>query len=197
MFQRNLNMDVFYPYPPEKIWNAIAKKQALATWLMDNDFEARVGHKFCFQTHSLPGLNGVIRCEVLEVNEPRLLSYLWQDSLMQYPSIVRWILTPINGGTQLQLEHRELKSAASVSKTSVHSLQSESLDKSKTITQTITAREYAKPTLRDRNTLFASPYTGYTASESIIFSSFINGGWHSKLNEKLPLILVDLTPENE
>lgn len=104
MFQV-VKMEAFYPYPPEKVWRAIANRQALAKWLMKNDFEPCVGHKFCFESQ-LPGLNEVIYCEVLKLREPYELAYSWQDNLMESPSIVTWKLTPVDGGTQLHLEHR-------------------------------------------------------------------------------------------
>ncbi len=44
-----VKMDVFYPYPPERVWQVLTNRRALAAWLMENDFEPRVGHKFQFQ----------------------------------------------------------------------------------------------------------------------------------------------------
>jgi uncharacterized protein YndB with AHSA1/START domain len=40
---------VTYPHPPEKVWRALTDPQAIAQWLMKNNFEARVGHKFQFR----------------------------------------------------------------------------------------------------------------------------------------------------
>lgn len=102
---RVVKMEVFYPYPPEKVWRAIANRASLAKWLMENDFEPRLGHKFCFYSQ-LPGLNEVIHCEILKLREPHELAYSWQDNLMESPSIVTWKLTPVDGGTQVYLEHR-------------------------------------------------------------------------------------------
>ena len=42
---RNLNMEVFYAYPPQRVWEVITNRQALAAWLMENDFEPRIGHR--------------------------------------------------------------------------------------------------------------------------------------------------------
>jgi uncharacterized protein YndB with AHSA1/START domain len=103
---RTVKTEVFYPYPQEQVWQVLTSRQALAAWLMENDFEPRVGHKFHFRTHSLPGLDGIIYCQVLELDEPKRLSYTWQDSLMHQPSIVTWTLKAVDGGTQLQLQHQ-------------------------------------------------------------------------------------------
>ena len=70
-----LNFAVFYPHPPERVWRAITDRRALAAWLMDNDFEPRLGHKFQFFAQSLPGLKPTINCQVIELVEakaPRL-----------------------------------------------------------------------------------------------------------------------------
>jgi uncharacterized protein YndB with AHSA1/START domain len=46
---RDLRFEVTYPHPPEKVWRALTDPQAIAQWLMKNNFEARVGHKFQFR----------------------------------------------------------------------------------------------------------------------------------------------------
>lgn len=52
---KKLKMEVFYPYPPQRVWQVLTNRHALAMWLMENDFEPRVGHKFRFQHSTLPG----------------------------------------------------------------------------------------------------------------------------------------------
>lgn len=101
-----LNKEVFYPYPPQKVWQVITNSRTLAAWLMENDFEPRVGCKFCFYSQSLPGIDTNIRCEVIEVDEPKRLVYTWQDCMMSQPSMVTWTLKAVEGGTQLRLQHR-------------------------------------------------------------------------------------------
>ncbi|MCC5655188.1 hypothetical protein LC609_36660 [Nostoc sp. XA013] len=39
-----LNLEVFYLYLPEKVWQVLTNHQALAAWLMANNFESRLGH---------------------------------------------------------------------------------------------------------------------------------------------------------
>ena len=69
-----LKLEVFYPHPPERVWQAITNRRALAAWLMDNDFEPRLGHKFQFSAQSLPGLEN-INCQILELDQPKRLVY--------------------------------------------------------------------------------------------------------------------------
>lgn len=47
---------------------------ALGQWLMENEFEARVGHRFRFRDPEARGWRGVVDCEVLTVEEPRRLA---------------------------------------------------------------------------------------------------------------------------
>lgn len=105
---QDVKLDVLYPYPPERVWQALTNRRALAAWMMDNDFEPRLGHKFRFQPVSLPGLATSIHCEVIELDEPHRLVYTWKDSPTRSPSLVIWTLTAVDGGTRLQLKHHQL-----------------------------------------------------------------------------------------
>lgn len=110
---RNVKTEVFYPFPPERVWQVITNPRALAVWLMKNDFEPRIGHKFRFHTESQPGIDNTIYCEVIELDEPRCLSYTWRGSFMCQPTVVTWTLFPVEGGTKLQLEHTGFESKVS------------------------------------------------------------------------------------
>lgn len=104
---QSVTIDVFYPHPPEKVWKALTESRALAAWLMENDFEPRIGHKFQFYDESLPGLKTTIQCEVIELDAPNRLVYTWRDSPISEPSLAIWTLVRVEGGTQLQLKHLE------------------------------------------------------------------------------------------
>ena len=102
-----VRLDVFYPYPPERVWQVLTDRRALADWMMDNDFEPKLGHKFRFHSQPLPEFTTTIYCEVVELEEPNRLSYTWRESLTTETSVVIWTLTPVAGGTQLHLKHQE------------------------------------------------------------------------------------------
>lgn len=120
MFSK-LNKEVFYPHPPERVWQVITNREALAGWLMENDFEPRVGCKFCFYNQSLPGIDTNIKCEVIEIEAPQRLVYTWQDCMMSQPSVVTWTLKAVEGGTRLCLEHRIRETAFTGQKQPVYS----------------------------------------------------------------------------
>jgi len=91
-----------FPHPPEKLWRALTEGPLLAQWLMSNDFEPAVGHRFQFRREPAQNWNGVIDCEVLVVETMKQLSYSW--SSMGIGTVVLWTLTPAEGGTHLRME---------------------------------------------------------------------------------------------
>jgi uncharacterized protein YndB with AHSA1/START domain len=101
------------PHPPEKIWRALSQGQLVEEWLMKNDFQPVVGHRFNFRSTPVPGWNGIIDCEVLVVDPPARLSYTWVS--MGLESVVAWTLTPTPAGTHVRMEHSGFPSEESAS----------------------------------------------------------------------------------
>lgn len=143
MFRR-VKSEIFYPYPPQQVWQVLTDRQALAAWLMENDFEPRIGHKFQFRTNSLPGLDGIIYCQVLELDEPKRLAYTWCDSLIDERAIVTWTLEAVEGGTQLHLHHRVVERLYTIP--SARTWDGESMAKSKKATQMLLSCDRNIPT---------------------------------------------------
>jgi len=106
---QNVKLDVFYPQPPERVWQALTNSRALAAWLMDNTFEPRLGHRFQFQYSLCPAEVISINCQVIELEEPNRLVYTWEDNPGGPPSYLIWTLEPVAGGTQLRLEHQGIE----------------------------------------------------------------------------------------
>lgn len=105
--RKQIELNIIYPHPPSRVWKALIDRRALNSWMMPNDFEPCIGHKFKFKSNSLPGLETTIYCEVIELDEPKRLAYTWQDSNMGESSLVIWTLTPVEDGTKLELRHRQ------------------------------------------------------------------------------------------
>jgi len=106
---RDLRFDMRYPYPPQLVWEAITDPEAIREWLMENDFVPRVGHRFTFRTKPAPGFDGIVHCEVLEVEPPRRLRYSWRGGPID--TTVTFTLVPDGGGTRLQLDHAGFRGA--------------------------------------------------------------------------------------
>jgi uncharacterized protein YndB with AHSA1/START domain len=95
-------------HSPEKIWRALTEGPLIEQWLMKNDFEPVVGHKFNLRAKPMAGWNGVADCEVLVVEPPRCVSWSQNASGEQaaggLKSVVTWTLTPTGDGTHLRME---------------------------------------------------------------------------------------------
>ena len=92
------------PHPPEKIWRALTQPHLIAEWLMKNDFEPAVGHRFNLRGN----WGGVLDCEVLAIEPNNMLSYTWnfthEDAAYDLKSVVTFTLTPTSTGTLLRME---------------------------------------------------------------------------------------------
>ncbi|MBZ9672486.1 SRPBCC domain-containing protein [Mesorhizobium sp. ES1-3] len=91
-------------HPPEILWRALTQPHLIEEWLMKNDFNPVVGHRF-----NLRGdWGGVLDCEVLAVEPHKTLSYSWnlahQDPAFDLRSVVTFTLTPTSTGTHLRME---------------------------------------------------------------------------------------------
>jgi uncharacterized protein YndB with AHSA1/START domain len=105
---RSLVIEREMSHSPEKIWRALTEGSLIEEWLMKNDFQPVVGHRFNFRSTPVPGWNGVIDAEVLVVEPNSRLSYSWGTMGME--SVVAWTLTPTKSGTHLRMEQTGFRS---------------------------------------------------------------------------------------
>ena len=110
---RTLVIEKKMPHPPEKIWRALTQGPLIEAWLMANDFQAVVGHKFTLRSTPVPNWNGIIDCEVLLVEPNSRLIYSWGS--MGLNTSVSWTLTAADGGTQVRMEQSGFPSEESAS----------------------------------------------------------------------------------
>jgi uncharacterized protein YndB with AHSA1/START domain len=99
---RSLVIERELPHPPEKIWRALTQGPLIKEWLMDNDLQPVVGHRFNFRSTPVPNWNGIIDSEVLVVEPGRKISYSWNS--MGLESVVVWTLVATSSGTLLRME---------------------------------------------------------------------------------------------
>src|ERR1700693_5725170 len=85
------------PHPPEKIWRALTQNSLIEEWLMKNDFQPVVGHRFKLRADW-----GAVDCQVRAVEPHKTLSYTWAAYGLE--SVVTWTLTPTSTGTHLRME---------------------------------------------------------------------------------------------
>ena len=99
---RSLVIEKELPHPVGKVWRALTQGALIKEWLMDNDFQPEVGHKFKFRSTPMPNWNGIIDSEVLVVEPHKTLSYSWNS--MGLESVVVWTLVATSGGTLVRME---------------------------------------------------------------------------------------------
>ena len=102
-----INLEAFYPHPPERVWQALTDPDALGSWLLPTkEFKPLIGFRFRFETS-----DGEISGKVIDVEEGRVLAYTWEDEENE-PAKVIWTLEPKDGGTQLRIEHVAIEQPA-------------------------------------------------------------------------------------
>ena len=101
---RTVTVEREFPHPPEKLWRALTQQHLIEDWLMQNDFQPVVGHRFNLRGE----WGGVLDCEVLEIEPHETLSYSWdfanENPAYALKSVVTFTLTPTAGGTRLRME---------------------------------------------------------------------------------------------
>ena len=101
---RTVTVEREFSFPPERLWRALTQPHLMAEWLMKNDFQPTVGHRF-----NLSGdWGGVLDCEVLTVEPLKTLAYSWDfpndNPAYALKSTVTFTLTPTATGTHLRME---------------------------------------------------------------------------------------------
>jgi len=101
-----ITMDAWYPRPAGDVWRGLTDPALLGQWLMPADgFRAEVGCRFTFDR----GDGELTRCEVIEVDPGRRLSYRWTGRKGPgHPwmeTTVSWTLVAEAEGTRLFLVH--------------------------------------------------------------------------------------------
>ena len=96
------------PHPPERVWRALTQGVLIEEWLMKNDFQPVVGHRFNFRATPMPHWNGVVDCQVLAVEPDRRLSYSWnasgEEAAGGLKTVVTWTLIPTRSGVLVRME---------------------------------------------------------------------------------------------
>lgn len=107
-------VDEVFPHTLDVVWKTLTTPEMMARWLRmePKGFRAAVGTRFTYQTTPAGAWDGVIRCEVLEVEPLERLSYAWtggDDGNVGYGSrldtVVTFLLSAVDGGTRIRLVH--------------------------------------------------------------------------------------------
>src|SRR5437588_4655052 len=96
----DITIEAVLAHPPETVWKALTTPEMIADWLKPNDFAPEKGKRFTLRTEPMGNWDGVIQCEVLEIEVNRKLVYSWVGGSDDHPgygskldSVVTWTLT--------------------------------------------------------------------------------------------------------
>jgi uncharacterized protein YndB with AHSA1/START domain len=105
---QTISIQIELSHPPAKVWRALTEPALLARWLMENDIRPMTGESFTFRSQPTKWWDGIVRCDVLEVEPNKKITYSWRSGSPPegLDTVVTWTLTPTaTGGTRLALEH--------------------------------------------------------------------------------------------
>jgi uncharacterized protein YndB with AHSA1/START domain len=100
-----------YDRPVSVVWRALTDPALVPLWTSTGQggrpegFRAEVGATFRFVGKAFPGWDGVVRCEVVAVDEPNQLSYTWRNKEYDEPTLVNYLLDATPTGCRLTWEH--------------------------------------------------------------------------------------------
>ncbi len=109
-------VEMTYPQSIKQVWKALTESEKIAEWLMPNDFQPRVGHRFTFTSLPQHMWSGTVYCEVVEVDPPSRLAYTWQGGNLP-TTLVTFTLKSVPTGTELKLVHSGFASGGKASAT--------------------------------------------------------------------------------
>jgi len=105
---RTVTVERRVPHSLDKVWRALTQAPLLEDWLMANDFQPKVGHRFTFHMAPMQGWNGVTDCEVLTVVPGKELSYTWnasgEEAATGIKTVVKWTLEQADGAVLVRME---------------------------------------------------------------------------------------------
>lgn len=90
----------------ERVWFAISNSEALASWLMPNNFKLEAGTDFQFIAPKQPGFDGIVRCRLIDFEIPHYLRYSWQGGPLKNATTVTFRLKSLGQNrTQMEFTH--------------------------------------------------------------------------------------------
>jgi uncharacterized protein YndB with AHSA1/START domain len=103
-----------FPYSQEQVWRTLTDPELIPLWTTagrggrPEGFIPEAGTHFRYIATPIPPFwNGIVECDVLEIDPPRLLRYTWVGDEGARPSIVTCAVEPAGNGTRLTWEHTD------------------------------------------------------------------------------------------
>lgn len=110
--KRSIKLKWFYPHPVDLVWECLTDPNRLKEWSnldRSGSFKPKVGFEWMEESKPRKGWDGKMYFKMLKVVPLEKLSYSFKGGpnpeTMTLDTVVTWILTPKDGGTELYLEH--------------------------------------------------------------------------------------------
>jgi len=104
----SIALEFDFHHSPEKVWRALTDPALLAEWLLPVvDLKLERGAAFTFKTQPVAGWDGIVHCQIAEIDTHRKLVYDWGVGDMA--TAVTFTLTPTTSGTRLSIVHSGFK----------------------------------------------------------------------------------------
>jgi len=131
--ERTIHIQTTLPYPHGVVWQALIDAKILGTWFMENNIIPEKGTEFTFRMAPQKGWDGITHCKIIDVNPFREISYTYcgeatgekalacaginsnaadkagKNIFTKLNTILKFTLTPMQGGTILSLEQSGYK----------------------------------------------------------------------------------------
>jgi uncharacterized protein YndB with AHSA1/START domain len=104
----SLSFEFDLPHAPEKVWRALTDPELLAEWLLPVvDLKLEPGAAFTFKAPPVAGGDGVVKCQIREIEPLKRLGFSWVFDEMD--TVVTFTLSPTASGTRLSVVHSGFK----------------------------------------------------------------------------------------
>jgi uncharacterized protein YndB with AHSA1/START domain len=102
-----IDFEQIHPHSLEEVWRAVTNREALGQWLMENNFEARLGASFKMWCEDGEGGTDTYLCEVLAFEPPTRMVWSWvfQGREADGATRVEFNLKGVDDGTRLTIRH--------------------------------------------------------------------------------------------
>jgi uncharacterized protein YndB with AHSA1/START domain len=103
-----ISFELDFKHSPKKVWRALTEPELLSKWLLPVlDMKLEPGASFTFQAPPKPGWDGQVNCQVVEIDEGKLLRYRWRTGGLD--TMLTFSVTPTDAGTHLYIEQSGFK----------------------------------------------------------------------------------------
>ena len=93
----SLSFEFDLQHSPQKVWRALTDPELLAEWLLPViNHKLEPGAAFTFYAPPQPGWDGVVNCQMREIEAHKKLSWAWVVG--DIDTVVTFTLTPTSGG---------------------------------------------------------------------------------------------------